>query len=48
MRCSMQAGDEVAAAEAAVRVAMHLLLDTALMDPSRLARKSRAATRGSG
>jgi len=32
---SMQAGDPVAAAGAAVRVAMHLLLDTALMAPVR-------------
>jgi tetratricopeptide (TPR) repeat protein len=31
----MQAGDEVAAAGAAVRVAMHLLFDTALMAPVR-------------
>ncbi|MGH2950740.1 MAG: transcriptional regulator, partial [Solirubrobacterales bacterium] len=30
---SMRAGDPVAAAGAAVRVAMHLLLDTALMAP---------------
>ena len=30
-----QAGDPVAAAGAAVRVAMHLLLDTALMAPVR-------------
>ena len=32
---SVQAGDPVAAAGAAVRVAMHLLLDTALMAPVR-------------
>ncbi|MGH9244310.1 MAG: transcriptional regulator [Acidimicrobiales bacterium] len=32
---SMQAGDQVAAAGAAVRVAMHLLFDTALMAPVR-------------
>jgi len=32
---SVQAGDPVAAATAAVRVAMHLLLDTALMAPVR-------------
>ena len=32
---SVQAGDEVAAAGAAVRVAMHLLFDTALMAPVR-------------
>jgi tetratricopeptide (TPR) repeat protein len=40
---SMQAGDQVAAAAAAVRVAMHLLLDTALMAPVRgwLARAER-------
>jgi len=31
----LQAGDQVAAAGAAVRVAMHLLLDTALMAPVR-------------
>ena len=31
----MHAGDEVAAAGAAVRVAMHLLFDTALMAPVR-------------
>ena len=31
----LQAGDEIAAAGAAVRVAMHLLLDTALMAPVR-------------
>ena len=31
----VQAGDHVAAASAAVRVAMHLLLDTALMAPVR-------------
>ncbi len=39
----VQAGDEVAAAGAAVRVAMHLLLDTALMAPVRgwLARAER-------
>jgi tetratricopeptide (TPR) repeat protein len=39
----MQAGDEVAAAGAAVRVAMHLLFDTALMAPVRgwLARAQR-------
>jgi tetratricopeptide (TPR) repeat protein len=39
----MQAGDEVAAAGAAVRVAMHLLFDTALMAPVRgwLARADR-------
>ena len=39
----MQAGDEVAAAGAAVRVAMHLLFDTALMAPVRgwLARAER-------
>src|SRR5919112_373750 len=38
-----QAGDRVAAADAAVRVAMHLLLDTALMAPVRgwLARADR-------
>lgn len=34
-RASVQAGDRVAAAEAAVRVAMHLLFDTALMAPVR-------------
>jgi tetratricopeptide (TPR) repeat protein len=40
---SVQAGDEVAAGGAAVRVAMHLLLDTALMAPVRgwLARAER-------
>jgi len=40
---SMQAGDQVAAAAAAVRVAMHLLFDTALMAPVRgwLARAER-------
>ena len=40
---SMQAGDQVAAAGAAVRVAMHLLFDTALMAPVRgwLARAER-------
>ncbi|MGH2821666.1 MAG: transcriptional regulator [Thermoleophilaceae bacterium] len=40
---SVQAGDQVAAAGAAVRVAMHLLLDTALMAPVRgwLARAER-------
>jgi hypothetical protein len=40
---SVQAGDDVAAAGAAVRVAMHLLLDTALMAPVRgwLARAER-------
>jgi hypothetical protein len=40
---SMKAGDEMAAAAAAVRVAMHLLLDTALMAPVRgwLARAER-------
>jgi tetratricopeptide (TPR) repeat protein len=40
---SAQAGDQVAAAGAAVRVAMHLLLDTALMAPVRgwLARAER-------
>jgi multidrug resistance efflux pump len=32
---SVQAGDHIAAAGAAVRVAMHLLLDTALMAPVR-------------
>jgi tetratricopeptide (TPR) repeat protein len=32
---SVQAGDRVAAAEAAVRVAMHLLIDTALLAPVR-------------
>jgi tetratricopeptide (TPR) repeat protein len=32
---SVQAGDQVAAAGAAIRVAMHLLLDTALMAPVR-------------
>ncbi len=32
---SLQAGDQVAAAGAAVRVALHLLLDTALMAPVR-------------
>jgi tetratricopeptide (TPR) repeat protein len=39
----VQAGDRVAAAEAAVRLAMHLLLDTALMAPVRgwLARAER-------
>jgi len=39
----MQAGDQVAAAGAAVRVAMHLLFDTALMAPVRgwLARAER-------
>src|SRR5215210_3584467 len=39
----VQAGDPVAAGEAAVRVAMHLLLDTALMAPVRgwLARAER-------
>ncbi|HEV1997226.1 MAG TPA: transcriptional regulator, partial [Candidatus Dormibacteraeota bacterium] len=39
----MQAGDHVAAAGAAVRVAMHLLFDTALMAPVRgwLARAER-------
>ncbi len=42
-RESIQAGDELAAAGAAVRVAMHLLLDTALMAPVRgwLARADR-------
>jgi tetratricopeptide (TPR) repeat protein len=40
---SLQAGDQVAAAAAAVRVAMHLLFDTALMAPVRgwLARAER-------
>jgi tetratricopeptide (TPR) repeat protein len=40
---SMQAGDQLAAADAAVRVAMHLLFDTALMAPVRgwLARAER-------
>src|SRR5918994_4245767 len=40
---SVQASDQVAAAGAAVRVAMHLLLDTALMAPVRgwLARAGR-------
>ena len=40
---SLEAGDPVAAAEAAVRVAMHLLLDTALIAPVRgwLARAER-------
>jgi hypothetical protein len=40
---SVQAGDHIAAAGAAVRVAMHLLLDTALMAPVRgwLARAER-------
>jgi hypothetical protein len=40
---SLQAGDQVAAADAAVRVAMHLLFDTALMAPVRgwLARAER-------
>jgi tetratricopeptide (TPR) repeat protein len=40
---SMQAGDQVAAAGAAIRVAMHLLFDTALMAPVRgwLARAER-------
>jgi hypothetical protein len=40
---AMQAGDQIAAAGAAVRVAMHLLLDTALMAPVRgwLARAER-------
>src|SRR3954464_8752788 len=40
---AMQAGDELAAAGAAVRVAMHLLFDTALMAPVRgwLARADR-------
>ena len=39
----MRAGDELAAAGAAVRVAMHLLFDTALMAPVRgwLARAER-------
>ena len=32
---SLQAGDQIAAADAAVRVAMHLLFDTALMAPVR-------------
>jgi len=42
-RACIQAGDEVAAAGAAVRVAMHLLFDTALMAPVRgwLARAER-------
>jgi tetratricopeptide (TPR) repeat protein len=42
-RLGLQAGDPVAAAGAAVRVAMHLLLDTALMAPVRgwLARAER-------
>src|SRR5918995_6145025 len=42
-RLCVQAGDRVAAAAAAVRVAMHLLLDTALMAPVRgwLARAER-------
>ena len=35
MRCACEAGDRAGAAEAAVRVAMHLLLDTALMAPVR-------------
>ena len=41
----VQAGDDVAAGGAAVRVAMHLLLDTALMAPVRgwLARAERLA-----
>ena len=45
----VQAGDQLAAAGAAVRVAMHLLLDTALMAPVRgwLATRG-AAARGSG
>jgi hypothetical protein len=45
----LQAGDPMAAAGAAVRVAMHLLFDTALMAPVRgwLAR-GRAAARRSG
>jgi tetratricopeptide (TPR) repeat protein len=43
-----QAGDRVAAADAAVRVAMHLLLDTALMAPVRgwLARADRLLAEG--
>jgi tetratricopeptide (TPR) repeat protein len=42
----MQAGDQIAAAGAAVRVAMHLLFDTALMAPVRgwLARADRLLT----
>ena len=34
-RLGVEAGDAVAAADAAVRVALHLLLDTALMAPVR-------------
>ena len=46
---SMQAGDHIAAAGAAVRVAMHLLFDTALMAPVRgwLARAERLLEGGS-
>ena len=45
----VQAGDQVAAAGAAVRVAMHLLLDTALMAPVRgWLGTSRATSGGSG
>src|SRR5690606_15081032 len=39
----MQAGDHLAAAGAAVRVAMHLLFDTALMAPVRGGRRGRSA-----
>src|SRR5215218_9818794 len=44
---SLQAGDQIAAAAAAVRVAMHLLFDTALMAPVRgwLARAERLLER---
>ena len=45
----VRAGDVLAAAGAAVRVAMHLLFDTALMAPVRgLAHACRASARGSG
>ena len=48
MRCA-RAGDRAGAAEAAVRVAMHLLLDTALMAPvARMAGPSRSTTERSG
>ena len=44
----IKAGDPVAAAGAAARVAMHLLFDTALMAPERGWLARAAAARGSG